>query len=187
MTNTTGPWRILRVVTSRELFVLGLMKRQEVESFVPTYQGRPKADRLAGKPLFPGYVFARYDPQRTVELISSVPHTIGVLRGAGGVHALLEEEEASRIRIMADCLRADVLEHLVYGQPVRIISGPLRGHQAIFVRRMGSDQIVCNVAMLGRSVAARVEREMIEPVGHPGTRTLRANAEPLQMAAVGSY
>ena len=160
------PWRVLRSETTKELNVRDILLRQGLEAFVPTGQVRKqRSDRFitVSTPLFPGYCFARYDNE-SFDFIGVIPWCYGTVRFADR-DALIEDEEMTRVKaITAFPQKLDVLDHLVRGNEVNIVAGPLAGQRAIFISLAGVDYVCCHITLFGKSVAARIERYMVEPI-----------------------
>ena len=73
------PWHVLHVNTNHERRVAQHLVVREVEHYLPLYTEPAKwtdRDVVAERPLFSGYVFARFDPHTRISVIS----TPGVLR-----------------------------------------------------------------------------------------------------------
>ncbi len=86
----TSSWHVLHVLSNHEKRVAQHLVVRSVEHYLPLYSERVKwTDRtvVAERPLFSGYVFARFLPQSRISVIS----TPGVLH-------LLGDEERDRVR-----------------------------------------------------------------------------------------
>ncbi len=108
----SGPWHVLHVLSNHEKRVSQHLVVRSVEHYLPLYTERVKwTDRtvVAERPLFTGYVFARFAPDRRVSVIS----TPGVLH-------LLGEEERDMVR---DEELAKIRDGLAKGLPLRPHSG----------------------------------------------------------------
>ena len=87
------PWHVLHVNTNHERRVAQHLVVREVEHYLPLYTERAKwTDRtvVAQRPLFSGYVFARFETQSRILVIS----TPGVLRLLSGeTRDMVSDEE----------------------------------------------------------------------------------------------
>ena len=160
------PWTVLRVQTGKELDARDLLGRQEVEAYVP--QGLLKVGRhakIANAPLFAGYIFARYEIGRTLELVASIPYLYEAVR-FGGRYALVEDEEILRVRALSEAYQdtLGVFAKLAKGTPVEVTAGSMTGCRGIFVSTSGADFICCNVTLFSRTVAARIPRQWVAPI-----------------------
>ena len=102
-------------------------------------------------PLFPGYLFAKFDPFRQYR---AVHYATGVRRVVtfGTTIARVEESmiEAMKERLFEGCVKVSKCSSFTPGQKVRIQDGPLQGLEAIFEREMSDRQ---RVALLLQSVS----------------------------------
>jgi transcription antitermination factor NusG len=93
-----SPWHVLHVLSNHEKRVAQFLVARSVEHYLPLYTERVKwSDRtvIAERPLFSGYVFARFTPQSRISVIS----TPGVLRLLGNEeNNLVQDEELAKIR-----------------------------------------------------------------------------------------
>jgi transcription antitermination factor NusG len=92
------PWHVLHVLSNHEMKVAQHLQVRSIEYYLPLYKEKVKwTDRtvVAERPLFSGYVFARFDFQSRIPVIS----TPGVIRLLGNQKRdLVEEEELEKIR-----------------------------------------------------------------------------------------
>lgn len=94
-----NPWRVVRVLSNCENKVADHLTARCVENYLPQIVQKSEwTDRtvMASRPLFPGYVFARFDRMQKV-LVQSAP---GVIRN--GVGEEIPEAELERIRTAFD-------------------------------------------------------------------------------------
>ena len=112
-------------------------------------------------PLFPGYLFCRFQPGERVSVLE-VPAVIQVL-GIGANPIPVNDAEIEAIRTMVTSrLMLTPWPYLHSGQRVRIEHGPLAGIDEIVAKAEdGKTRIVVSVTLLQRSVAAEVERDWI--------------------------
>src|SRR5260370_39319485 len=94
----TSPWQVLHVISNHEKRVVQHLTVRSVEHYLPLYTERVKwTDRtvLAERPLFSGYVFARFTPPTRISVIS----TPGVLHLLGDHETdMVSNEELAKIR-----------------------------------------------------------------------------------------
>ncbi len=102
-------------------------------------------------PLFPGYLFAKFDPFRQYR---AVHYATGVRKvvSFGTTIARVEESliEAIKERLFEGGIKVSKCSSFMPGQKVRIQVGPLLGMEAIFERELSVRQ---RVALLLQSVA----------------------------------
>jgi len=94
-----SPWHVLHVLSNHEKKVAQHLQVRSIEHYLPVYKEKVRwSDRtvVTERPLFSGYVFARFDHPRRIPVIS----TPGVLRLLGDqTWNLVEDEELEKIRI----------------------------------------------------------------------------------------
>ncbi len=76
------PWHVLHVLSNREKRVVQHLAVRGVEHYLPLYRERVKwSDRtvVTERPLFPGYIFARFTPHTRIAAIAAP----GVVRSLG--------------------------------------------------------------------------------------------------------
>jgi transcription antitermination factor NusG len=178
-------WYALAVKPQHEFRVFqGLKGLAEIEGFLPTYKDkRIWSDRvkILDAPLFPGYVFARFEyPGRRVPVL----RVAGVrsIVGSGHAPSPLADEEIDTIRTLVSstfpvrpwpCLRA--------GQRVRIAHGPLSGVEGIILEQKDEWRMVVSVELLQRSVSVELDRSVlsrIEVVGRTAPGSFGNSAFP---------
>jgi len=114
-------------------------------------------------PLFPGYVFCRFDARQRLPILQ----TPGVFRivASAGILAPVEESEIEAVRQVADSeLFAEPWPQLRTGQRVWIHDGPLRDVEGVLVEIKGRCRLVVNVTLLQRAVAVEIDRDWADPL-----------------------
>lgn len=174
-----GPrWYALQVAHRCETVVAAVLSNKGYDQFLPLYHCRRVwSDRIAELelPLFPGYVFCRFDPHdRRVPIIT----TPGVIRivNFGGVPIPLEDAEIAAVQsIVSSGLPAAPCPYLRVGRRVRVRSGALAGVEGIVVENRGRQRLVVSIDILQRSVMAEIDSAWLEPAAVPASH-VRARA-----------
>ncbi len=95
---TEYPWRVLHVIANHEKRVVQHLASRSLEHYLPLYALKSRwSDRTVAleRPLFPGYVFARFMTSERIGVLS----TPGVLSLLGsGELGVVSAEEITRIR-----------------------------------------------------------------------------------------
>ena len=114
-----------------------------IETFLPLMKERKRirrAEETVTEPLFPGYLFAKFDPIdhfRTVKYARGVRNIVTI----GMAPAIVDEQVIASIQSrLEEGYRTDSAHVMVKGQLVRIHDGPMRGLEAIFEREMPGQQ-----------------------------------------------
>lgn len=158
-------WFAVTVKPQHERAVHDGFQQKGLESFLPTYCAVHRwSDRLKRiqLPLFPGYVFCRFEKRDKV----SVLRTIGVrnIVSFGADPISVPKEEIERIKMMvASNAPAEPWPFLKVGQCVRVHDGPLAGLEGILVETRNGFRVVLGIELLQRSVAVQVNRDQIQP------------------------
>jgi transcription antitermination factor NusG len=177
---TACPWFALQTRPKNERKVESLLRQKGYECFTPTYRLKRKwSDRVVeiDFPLFPGYVFCRFNASALGKAVS----TQGVTRivGFGGTPAEVAREEIESLQLLA---RSNFLrepwKYLLSGTIVLIETGPLAGVQGIISAGENKMQLVISVTLLQRSVAIQLgEDTVISVITDPRKSDSRFNSE----------
>ena len=160
-------WFAIAVKPRHEKTVAHVLDTKGYETFLPLYKHRSqRASRLRHfeLPLFPGYVFSRFDLFKRLPVII----TPGVSRilGVGPYPTPVDPVEIASLRTTLDkAVSAEALPFLQAGNKVRIREGPLRGVEGIIVLVRGKPRIVLSATLLQRSVLVEVDSKWLAPRG----------------------
>jgi transcription antitermination factor NusG len=127
-----APWQVLHVRSNYEKRVVQHLNVRSVEHYLPVYSERVKwTDRtvLTERPLFTGYVFARFSLQSRIKVVS-IP---GVVRSLGDdQHSLVSCGELERIRQgLATGMLLRPHPYVTVGQKVRVRNGIFKGVEGV--------------------------------------------------------
>lgn len=131
---------------------------------LPTYVKVTRVQRRKVRrvlPCFPGYVFARLNPEERLEILKTnlVVQTIRVPRPRPMIHQLRQISRALRAKPLFQ--PATMCKE---GDYVRVIAGPLYRTEGYVVRR-GRDATLClNIEILGTAVEVSVSPSDIERI-----------------------
>jgi transcription antitermination factor NusG len=147
---------------------------------MPTYKLKRKwSDRMVAIdfPLFPGYVFCRFNSSALGKAIS----TQGVIRivGFGGKPAEVATEEIEALQRLA---RSDVLrepwKYLPDGIVVLVETGPLAGIQGVICGDQSRRHLIISVTLLQRSVAIQLDKDtVVSVIADPAKSEMRSCSE----------
>ena len=159
-------WYALQVRSRKEGYVASQIQGQGFECLLPTYKSiRKWSDRMKEieQPLFPGYLFCRFDFQNRRPVIT----TPGVLQivGYGRTAVSVSDEEIQALQLAAASeMPKQPWPYLEVGQRVRVNYGTLSGLEGILVNVKGNHRVVLSVTLLQRSVAMEVETSWLSVV-----------------------
>jgi len=107
-------------------------------------------------PLFPGYIFCRFNPEKRLALLQ-IPGVLGIV-SSGKQFLEVDAAEIEAIRIaIASKLPVEPCRSLMPGEKVKVVQGPLRGVTGVLVRTKGESRLLLSVAMLNRHVSVEVD------------------------------
>lgn len=166
MAGPVFPWFALRVKSRFEKKTTLHLEGLGLEPFNPLYRSRRRwSDRIkqVELPLFPGYVFCRFDPNDRLPVLQT-PGVVSIVGFAGRPAPVDEEEIAAIQAIVRSSSPALPWPFLREGQRVRLVRGALRGLEGILLEVKSECRLVVSVTLLQRSVAVEIDRDDIEPV-----------------------
>ncbi len=155
-------WGVLHVRPRTEKKMAGYCAHGGYEHYLPLrretkiYQRRKVT---VEKPLFPGYVFARWDITTRAALLQS--HLITRLIPVDDESRLLRELDQVRTALAADPTLA-ACRALTKGMRVRIQGGPFQGLEGRVESLRGPARVVLNVEIIGQGVAVEVAPILLE-------------------------
>jgi transcription antitermination factor NusG len=168
--DTAGSWFALQTRPRNEKQVERLLTHKGYECCLPMYrQRRQWSDRVVEVelPLFPAYIFCRFNSSAIGKAIS----TPGVARivGFGGqpTEVAIEEIEPLQLLGQSDLLR-EPWRYMPNGTLVQVETGPLAGARGIVYSGEDKRRLVISVTLLQRSVAVHLdENTLISLVEEP--------------------
>jgi transcription antitermination factor NusG len=162
---TEYPWFALQVRARHELGITNYLCGQGYESFLPRYKCRKRwSDRVkeVQSPLFPGYLFCRFDPQDRLPVMK-IPGVMQIV-GANRVPLPVDEVEISAIQtLVASGMPNQPWPFLQVGERVRIESGSLCGIEGILMDFKGTHRLVLSITLLQRSVSVEIDSALVSP------------------------
>jgi len=136
-----------------------------IEVFCPRLKIKRRCRRGAiwfVEALFPGYLFARFDPETSMQIIKAVPGVKTVL-SFGLFTASISNEIIKGLQTGFDRNELhEVPDDLQPGDEVTITTGPLRGLHASVLRLLpAADRVQLLLELLGRTTSVEVGREYV--------------------------
>jgi transcription antitermination factor NusG len=160
------PWFALQVRMRHEAGVADHLQGKGYEWFLPLYKTRRRwSDRVKqiDSPLFPGYLFCRFNPHDRLPILK----TPGVTQIVGYNHVPVpvDEQEIEAIRrLVASGVPNFPCAYLEIGSKVRIEAGALRGLEGILMDIKGKRRLVLSITLLQRSVAVEIDSDAVSVV-----------------------
>ncbi len=152
-----------------------MLESKGYEIFLPLYACRRLwSDRVKTlqMPLFPGYVFCRFNQYDSTTPVVTTPGIIRII-SFGLTPAPIEEREIEAVRtIVKSGVAAQPWAHMPSGTPVRITSGALKDVEGILVSNKSQEQLVVSISLLQRSIAVQIDPAYVCPIGPYPVREL---------------
>jgi transcription antitermination factor NusG len=159
-------WYALQLRSRWENSTATLLSGKGYQTFLPMYK---IAKRVTGRskeaqaPLFPGYLFCRFNVCDRLPVLIT-PGVISVV-GTGRIPIPVEESEIEAIHKMVSIgMRVEPCPYLEVGQRVRIEDGALSGVEGVLTSFRGTRRIVVSISLLRRSVALEIDRSAVSPI-----------------------
>lgn len=165
---STSAWFAVHTKPRHEGIAEASLHREHVETFYPKLCRRKtirRVRKLVISPLFPSYIFARFDASACSRLVKYATGVLNIV-SFGGNPAIVDDA-------LIDAIRAHAKDDVVTIQPatfkpgdiVEIQVGPLRGMQGIFERDLSDDErVVVLLEVLSKGARVQVSREQLEKV-----------------------
>lgn len=160
------PWYALQVRPRYEKQISTALRSKGYEEFLPLYSARRRwSDRykVVEFPLFPGYLFCRFDQKLRLPILT-IPGVLKIVSFGKELIPVDESEIASIQAIVKSGFKAEPWPYLQAGQRVRINEGALEGVEGIFLHTKTEQRLVVSVSLLQRSVAVEIDASWITPI-----------------------
>jgi transcription antitermination factor NusG len=170
-------WFALQTRLRYEHFATAHLRNKGYDLFLPVYSSRRRwADRIkeVELPLFPGYVFCKFDLLNRLPILVT-PGVIQVVGNGNNPIPIDDAEIASIQAVVRSELPRQPWPFLQLGQKVRIACGPLCGLEGILQNQKGNHRLVLSVSLLRRSVAVEVDSAWVSPISSKSSHTSGAN------------
>jgi transcription antitermination factor NusG len=162
-------WYACRTRSRAEKKVLTALESRRVEAYLPLIpRDRQWADRIKKVhfPLFPGYVFARFDLGGLGHVIQTPGLTEIV--GVGGRPVAVSDQEIESVQALVYGVERTGLEphasdYLVVGEAVEVIDGPFRGMQGTLLDIRGETRVVVRLGAIRQALGVEMERRYLRP------------------------
>jgi transcription antitermination factor NusG len=160
------PWFGLHTRSNHEKVTATVLSHKGYDHYLPTYKSKRRwTDRVveSERPLFPGYVFCRFDPKARLPILTT-PGVVSVV-GFGNDPAPIDDAEIDAVQaVLSSGLHTEPCPFLREGQRIRVVTGALANLEGLLVRKKSEWRMIVSVAMLQRSISVEIDREWIEPI-----------------------
>jgi transcription termination/antitermination protein NusG len=158
ISSSNKPWNVLQVRDRFEKVVAMHLHSKGYQMCLP-FCHRCRLDRTqqGDIPLFPGYIFCKFDAKDRLRLFM-IPGVTAVMSFGEKPLAIPENEICALQNIIDSGLHYEPWLFLNVGQPARIKSGPLKGLDGILVEGRKNRRFIVPISLLRRSVAVEIEK-----------------------------
>lgn len=166
----------MHVRSRHEKAVAAALRNKGFEEFLPLFKSRRRWGQRIVEielPLFPGYVFCRFDSGERRVPVATTPGVMGIV-GFGGKAVPLDDAEMAGIqRVIELGIAAEPWKYMAAGQRVRIEHGALAGLEGIFVKARKKHRLLLSLTLLQRAVSIQVDSASVAAV------SVQARSTPL--------
>ncbi len=152
-------WYAIWTRSRHEQVVREQLERKQIEAFLPTIKrwSRWKDRRKQiDWPLFPGYCFARFDPDDKLPVLKCTG-VVNIISFDGEL-APIPPHEVESIRLLVTSeLQYDPCPLIREGMMVEVIHGPLKGVVGRLMRKGAHARLVLSVDLIGQAVSVTVD------------------------------
>jgi len=154
------PWYVLYVKPRHEKHVSGILRGKQYEEMLPLYTKQTRS-RVTDLPLFPGYVFCRFNASDRLPILT-VPGVVNIVSLAGTPIPVADGEIEALQRMIQHGLSREVWPSLPAGSRVTISRGPMKGIEGVVVKHRNVLRVIITVTLLQRNVAVELDRGWVD-------------------------
>lgn len=151
-------WFAIQVRSKFEVNVRDQLRADGFEAFLPTWDETMRwSDRAktTTRPLFPGYLFARFDPA-DAPLVRQTRGIVTIL-SSSQIPVSIPDHEIRELREIVEHPVADACCPYEVGASVTVKSGSFAGRSAVIARIKGSTILTLMLPMFGRDTPVEIE------------------------------
>jgi transcription antitermination factor NusG len=156
-------WFALAVKPRHDKAVARTLETKGFQTFLPLYTRRQEYESRSKDyqlPLFPGYVFCRFNVLRRLPILTTPG--VNQILGVGNMPIALSETEITSLQV---AIKAQLLiqpfPFLQVGRKVRIHRGVLAGVEGIVIGSKQCLRLILSVTLLQRSVLLEIDRDHV--------------------------
>jgi transcription antitermination factor NusG len=165
-TKSHHPWFAVQTRSRHESVVAAQLQGKGYEPFLPLCKSRRRwSDRVKQieLPLFPGYLFCRFDANNRLPILI-IPGVVQIV-GVGKKPVAIDEKEISDIQTAIQSgLPRQAWSFEQIGQRARVEYGPLSGLEGTLVNVKGQHRLILSITLLQRAVAVEIDQSWATPI-----------------------
>ena len=160
----TSPWYAVRVKSNRERVTAQALTGKGFSVCLPVYREPRQTARARSLelPLFPGYIFCRFDVGNRLPVLM-VPGVVHIVSCGRTPVPVEEREMAGVLAVMESGLHLCPYPTLPVGQRVQLRTGPLAGVEGVLLAHKSQQRFLVSVTLLKRSISVEVDGEWVKP------------------------
>ncbi len=163
-------WYACHTRARSEKKAASLLRRKGFPTYlpmVPTERQWSDRKKVVEWPVFPSYVFCRFEREELIPVVRT-PGVADVVRHAGEP-AAIRDEEIENVRRFVEALAASGLRpnpapDFRTGQTVRVVSGPFRGVRGRVREIRGRRRLLVGIDRIGQALEVDVSADAVSPL-----------------------
>jgi transcription antitermination factor NusG len=164
--STIHPWYGIRTRSNQEKIAATVLADRGYEPFLPVYRVRRRwSDRVVTteRPLFPGYVFCRFDYNQRLPIVTT--NSVVSVVAFGSRPTPIPDEEINSVRTIVESgIAAEPAPFLREGQRIRVTHGPLKSVEGVLKRKKSIWSLVVAIEILQRCVSVEIDPAYVQAV-----------------------
>ena len=141
------------------------LQQKHIEVFLPTIAKWSRWKDRKKKidwPLFPGYCFARFNPQDRMPILKCTG-VVSIVSVEGEPAPIPDHQLEGIRRVIESELAFDPVPMLQEGMLVEVVHGPLKGVFGRLLRKSDKARLVLSVDLIGKGVSVEVDAADVKP------------------------
>jgi len=166
MADSAEQWFAIWTRSRHEQVVREQLEQKRIDTFLPTItkwsRWKDRKKKIVW-PLFPGYCFARFNPDDTLPVLKC-SGVVNIVSFEGKPAPVLEVEVESIRLLVGSKLKYDPCPLVREGMMIEVVHGPLRGVVGRLIRKdVNRARLVLSVDLIGQGVSVEVDAADIRP------------------------
>ena len=157
--NASPAWYAIWTRSRHEQVVRDQLETKGYDAFLPTIAQWSRWKDRKKKidwPLFPGYCFARFDPNDRLPILKCTG-VVNIVSFDGEIAPIPEQEIDGIRRLVQSDLQFDPCPLIREGKMVEVVGGPLKGVFGRLVRKGAHARLILAVDLIGQAVSVEVD------------------------------
>lgn len=158
-------WFAVWTRSRHEQVVREQIERRHFDAFLPTitrWSRWKDRKKKVDWPLFPGYCFARFNPEEALAILKCTG-VVNIVSFEGKPAAIPEQEIESIRRLVTSELQYDPCPMIREGMMVEVKHGALKGVVGRLIRKGSHARLVLSVDLIGQAVSVEVDAADVKP------------------------